>query len=247
MSENIAVRNHSNEHQDNARKYFYDFDAVLRHYMIKTFKPFFPQGKALEMGCYKGEVTERLLPFYQDLTVIEAAADLIESTRKRISHANIKFIHSTFENFNSSDKYDAIFLIHTLEHLDDPVFILKKARNWLTPQGKLFLVVPNADAPSRQIAVKMGLITHNNAVTPAELEHGHRQTYSFDTLERDVRLSGLKVAHRSGIFFKPLANFQFDQLLTTDIISQAYLEGCYELGQQYPELCASLFFLCQKD
>ena len=43
---------------------------------------------------------------------------------------------------------------------------------------------------------------------------------------------------RSGIFFKALANFQWDRLLTTDIISQAYLDGCYEVGHVYPDLCA---------
>ncbi len=91
----------------------------------------------------------------------------------------------------------------------------------------------------------MGLITHNAAVTPAEAEHGHRRTYSLDTLERDAVAAGLKVVHRSGIFFKALANFQFDRLLTTDIISQDYLDGCYELGQHYPDLCSSIFLLCE--
>ena len=45
---------------------------------------------------------------------------------------------------------------------------------------------------------------------------------------------GLKVVHRSGIFFKAFANFQWDKLLQTDIISKEYLDGCYQLGQQYP-------------
>jgi hypothetical protein len=42
-----------------------------------------------------------------------------------------------------------------------------------------------------------------------------------------------------------LANFQWDQLLSTPIISKAYLEGCYQLGQQYPDLCASIFLMCE--
>ena len=92
----------------------------------------------------------------------------------------------------------------------------------------------------------MGLITHNSAVTPAELEHGHRITYSLDTLERDARAAGLKVVNRSGIFFKALANFQWDKLLGTDIISPAYLDACYEVGQLYPDLCASIFLLCER-
>jgi len=91
----------------------------------------------------------------------------------------------------------------------------------------------------------MGLIPHNAAITPAESAHGHRITYSLDTLERDAIAAGLRVVHRSGIFFKALANFQWDRLLNTDIISAEYLAGCYKLGQQYPDLCASIFLLCE--
>jgi hypothetical protein len=65
-------------------------------------------------------------------------------------------------------------------------------------------------------------------------------------LERDVTLSKLQVEHRSGIFFKALANFQWDQLLRTDIINKEYLDGCYKLGQQYPDLCSSIMLICKK-
>jgi hypothetical protein len=92
----------------------------------------------------------------------------------------------------------------------------------------------------------MGLIDNNSAVTPAEAEHGHRRTYSLDTLERDAVAAGLKVVYRSGIFFKALANFQWDRLLQTDIISRDYLDGCYELGQIYPDLCSSIFLMCER-
>ena len=91
----------------------------------------------------------------------------------------------------------------------------------------------------------MGLIAHNSAVTAAEREHGHRCTYSLDTLERDAVAGGLSVLCRSGVFFKALANFQWDQLLGTDIISNKYLEGCYQLGQQYPDLCSSIYLICE--
>ena len=92
----------------------------------------------------------------------------------------------------------------------------------------------------------MGLISHNSAITDAEKKHGHNITYSLDTLERDAKKAGLITVHRSGIFFKALANFQWDRLLQTDIISEDYLEGCYQLGQQYPDLCSSIFLMCEK-
>jgi hypothetical protein len=92
----------------------------------------------------------------------------------------------------------------------------------------------------------MGLISHNAAITSTEAAHGHRITYAFDTLERDAKSAGFNIVYKTGIFFKALANFQWDRLLGTDIISKEYLEGCYQLGLQYPDLCSSIFLLCEK-
>ena len=243
-------RNFNQEYQDDDdRKFAYDFDYVLRDYMMRSFAPFLPTGRALEMGCYKGEFTKKLCSHFDHVTVIEGASDLIEAARDNLGEENagkVDFLHGSFETIFLANEFDAVFLMHTLEHLDDPIGVLKRVKGWLKPQGKLFLVVPNANAPSRQIAVKMGLISHIAAVTEGEQKHGHRRTYSFDTLERDVRASGLGVQHRGGIFFKPLANYQFDRLMKTNIISKEYMDGCYELGMIYPDLCASIYFLCGK-
>ncbi len=195
----------------------------------------------------EGEFTEILTQHFKDLTVLEAAQSLVEHTSRRVGSA-VKFVNTTFEEYESAEKFDYIFLMHTLEHLDQPVEVLKKVNGWLSEKGRLFLVCPNADAPSRQIAVKMGLITHNAAVTPAEAAHGHRATYSFDTLEREAIDGGLNVFYRGGIFFKALANFQFDKLLAmgNEIISEDYLEGCYKLGMIHPELSASIMLICER-
>ena len=243
------VRNYEKEHQDTEdHKYVYNFDFDVMHpFMIRSFKPFFNQnGSLLELGSYKGDFTKRFLEYFDDITCVEASIEALEEAKQKIPK-NVKMINSLFENVILDKKYDNIVLTHTLEHLDDPIKVLKKINNeWLSDKGKFFLVTPNAMAPSRQIAVKMGLITHNSAITDAEADHGHRVTYTLDTLERDAKAAGLKVVNRSGIFFKALANFQWDKLLKTDIISKEYLNGCYELGQQYPELCSSIFLLCEK-
>ena len=55
-----VTRDYNAEHKNGARKYAYEFDSLLRRYMMRALDPFMPPGKALEMGCYKGEVTEML-------------------------------------------------------------------------------------------------------------------------------------------------------------------------------------------
>lgn len=230
---------------DHQYAYSFDFD-VMHPYMLRSFAPFFRPGSLLELGSFKGDFSKRLSEHFDDITCVEASGEAVEEARHKLGN-RVQFAHSTFETVTLPRRYDNIVLTHVLEHLDDPIRVLKRVNDeWLAEGGRFFLVCPNANAPSRQIAVKMGLISHNAAVTPAEAAHGHRCTYSLDTLERDAVAAGLKVVHRSGIFFKALANFQWDRLLQTDIISKEYLDGCYQLGQNYPDLCSSIFLMCER-
>jgi 2-polyprenyl-3-methyl-5-hydroxy-6-metoxy-1,4-benzoquinol methylase len=242
------IRNYNVEIKDTKdHQYAYSFDFDIMHpYMIRTFEPFFRTGSLLELGSFKGDFTRRFCDRFDDVTCVEASGEAIEEARRKLGD-KVKYVHSTFETVTLPRRYDNIILTHVLEHLDDPIKVLKRINEeWLEEGGRFFLVCPNANAPSRQIAVKMGLITHNAAVTAAEAEHGHRCTYSLDTLESDASAAGLRVVYRSGIFFKALANFQWDRLIQTDIISKEYLEGCYKLGQHYPDLCSSIFILCER-
>jgi 2-polyprenyl-3-methyl-5-hydroxy-6-metoxy-1,4-benzoquinol methylase len=247
----MTMRDYNRELNDSIsserEKYAYSFDLhVMHRYMVQAFEPFFNKGSLLELGSSRGDLTQRLRPFFNEVTCVEASDLAIEEARRKLGDS-VEFINALLETATLRKAYDNIVLTHVLEHLDNPVLVLKRInQEWLSESGRLFLVCPNANAPSRQIAVKMGLIAHNAAVTPAEAEHGHRFTYSLDTLERDATAAGLEVIHRSGIFFKALANFQWDRLLGTDIISEGYLEGCYKLGQQYPDLCSSVFLVCKR-
>ncbi|MCJ2029232.1 class I SAM-dependent methyltransferase [Methylobacterium sp. J-043] len=243
-----AARDFDRETQDAAgHRYAYDFDLDVMHkYMVRAFEPFFRPGRLLELGSFRGDFTQRLTPFFDDITCVEASGEAIAAARGAFGE-RVRFVHATFEEVALPERYDTIVLTHVLEHLDDPVGTLARIdREWLAEGGRLLLACPNANAPSRQIAVKMGLIPHNAAVTEAERQHGHRCTYSLDTLERDAAAAGLRVIHRSGVFFKALANFQWDALLKTDIVSPAYLDGCYALGQLYPDLCASIYLVCER-
>jgi 2-polyprenyl-3-methyl-5-hydroxy-6-metoxy-1,4-benzoquinol methylase len=240
----VTTRDYDIEHKDGTQ-YAYKFDTVLRRYIMRALDPFLPSGRALEMGCYTGDMTELIAERYRDLTVIEASAELVAAASARLGH-RATFVHGTFETVGLSNRYDAIFLVHTLEHLDDPVGVLRRVNDWLTDDGRLVVVVPNANAASRQIAVQMGLIRFNDAVTDDERVHGHRKTYRMDTLQREVLDAGLRIVQSGGVFFKPLANFQFDKLMGGDVISDDYLEGCYRLGMHYPDLCASIWVVCQR-
>ena len=187
-------RDYNKEFKDTPdHKYVYDFDLEVMHpFMLKSFVPFFLEGNLLELGSFRGDFTRRLLPYFDNITCVEASDEAISIAIKEFGD-KAKFINSSFENLTLTTRYDNIILTHVLEHLDDPVAVMRRINDeWLSDRGRLFLVCPNVNAPSRQIAVKMGLISNNSAVTPSEREQGHKITYSLDTLERDAKAAGLQ-------------------------------------------------------
>ena len=242
------MRDYNAETVDNKRKYAYTFDYDIMHpYMMESFVPYFRKGAVLELGCFQGAFTQRLAEYFTDITCIEASSDAINVARQSPALSNVLFIESEFEHAELERKFENILLIHVLEHLDDRVALLQTVKDkWLADNGVFIVACPNAYAPSRQIAVNMGLIEYPEAVTPSEHAHGHRITYSMESLKEDILCAGLSIRDSSGVFFKALANFQWDKLIETDIISKEYLDGCFELGKKYPGLCSSIYFVCEK-
>jgi 2-polyprenyl-3-methyl-5-hydroxy-6-metoxy-1,4-benzoquinol methylase len=191
-----------------------------------------------------GDMTSQILNLFSDLTVLEGSDTLCEHLSKKFG-TEIRLIRSTIENASVSQKFQNIFLVHTLEHLDDPIGALRSIGSWLTENGRLIVAVPNAEALSRQIAVRMGLIESNRSVTSGEYKHGHRRTYSMDELLSDVRKSGLRVVESGGVIVKPLSNSQFDEALESGIVSEEYVRACDELAREFPNLSASLYVVLQ--
>lgn len=234
-------RDYNKEAKDHPEhRYAYDFDYRMHGFMMRTFESSIVKGPTLELGCFHGNFTRLLCQRFADVEVVEASEDCIVEANKAVD-GKARFHHSTFEQFEPTRRYANIFLIHTLEHLDSRPEILRRIGGWLAEGGRLFVATPNARAASRQIAVKMGLIYHCAAVTAAEDAHGHRLTYSLDTLAADLGAAGLRTVQHGGVVFKGLANFQLDAALKAGIITDEYLEGCFQLGSVYPDLCSSIY------
>jgi ubiquinone/menaquinone biosynthesis C-methylase UbiE len=221
------------------------FDRAMRHWMMRSLAPYLRHGNALELGCHKGEFSLLLSQQFDDLTIVDAATPFLNETRNRVG-TKPKYVQAMFEEFTPAERFDNIFMMHVLEHLIDPVAVLRKASELLTPEGRIFAVVPNGNAISRQIAVKMGLLKEQTDFAPADHRGGHRRVYVMDTLQRDVRAAGLTIERSGGVLLKVMANFQFDALMGGPLISDSFMEALYQLGDEYPLLCASIFSVCRR-
>ena len=103
----------------------------MHPFMLRSFQPFFRPGNCLELGSFKGDFTQRLLPIFDDVTCVEASDVAIETARQQVGD-KVTFVNSRFETASLPCDYDNIVMTHVLEHLDDPVPVLKRVNaEWL--------------------------------------------------------------------------------------------------------------------
>ncbi|MSQ83550.1 MAG: class I SAM-dependent methyltransferase [Myxococcales bacterium] len=121
-------------------------------YRIAQFQPYFRSGTALELGTGGGHCTALLAPHFSAMDSVEGSPQLADRLRARGLAANLQLHVAYFETFEPSASYANIFLVQVLEHLDDPVAILRRCRSWLNPGGRIFVTVPNAQSIHRLTA-----------------------------------------------------------------------------------------------
>lgn len=214
-----------------------DFDKYLIKFRYQKIKKYFYGENALELGPAEGQMTQFLVNDFKNLTVVDGAKDLLE---KIVDYKNIIKINSLFEEYNPKEKFDTIIMEHILEHVEDPISILKKSKEWVSENGRILVGVPNANSIHRLAAVKMGLLGHQSDLNNRDISLGHRRVYSKDSFLKDIHDSGLTVIEYGGIFLKPLSNSQIENNWDENMIN-----GFFKLGDDFPDISAELYAVCK--
>ncbi|MGH2955909.1 MAG: class I SAM-dependent methyltransferase, partial [Solirubrobacterales bacterium] len=71
-----------------------------------------------------------------------------------------------------TNSFDEIFFFHAIEHLHDPVGVMRNARDWLRADGRVRLWLPNFDSAERRMFGR----AWNGLDVPRHLHHFSRDT-----------------------------------------------------------------------
>lgn len=214
------------------------FNGRLTLYRLQSMIPFFRGRNCLELGCADGQMTRHLVRHFDEVYAVDGSERFIAAVRTTIPQA--KAFASLFEEFQPNRTFDTVVLAHVLEHVQDPIEILRKAKSWVASGGCLLITVPNAESIHRRIGVIMGMLGRLTDLNEADVSVGHRRVYSAATLAEDLAQAGLRITHREGVFFKPLSNAQIEAAWNTEL-----MDAFYELGKQFPDLCAELLVVAE--
>ena len=99
-------------------------------------------------GFFSYLITENLKSL-NAIDIVDISDGSLEMTKAIIGNGNgkIKYFNRDIFKYQSIEKYDLIILGEVLEHLDEPLLILKKLHEILSPDGYLWLTTPT-NAPA---------------------------------------------------------------------------------------------------
>jgi 2-polyprenyl-3-methyl-5-hydroxy-6-metoxy-1,4-benzoquinol methylase len=189
----------------------------------------------LELGPAEGIMSELLAQPGIDLTMVEGSSLFCADLKKRFPTATV--VNSLFEEFVPTKKYQSIILGHVLEHVNDPVLLLKRIKNWLVPgSGRLFAAVPNSRSIHRQAAVILRMLDREDSLNSKDLQHGHRRVFDPERFRSIFIEAGMNVDIYGGYWLKPLSNTQIEESWNQEMIS-AFMK----LGERYPDIAAEIY------
>lgn len=227
---------------ENLNNYVSNYDyrngvmGYATEYCANIFSRYMVGDSVLELGPAEGVMTELMVKKYHDYTCVEGSSVFANELEKK--YPGIKVVCSYFEEFRPNRKYDNIILGHVLEHVDDPVNLLKMCKTWLSERGRIMSAVPNSNSIHRQAAVKMRLLKAKDELNETDRKVGHKRVYNTARLCDDFEKAGITIVDNGGYWIKPLSNAQIEKDWTTEQI-KAFIE----LGEEYPEIAAEIYVI----
>ena len=191
----------------------------------------------LELGLGHGITTNLFSQYFNRHLVIDASPAVIENFQQEFSSCKAEIIEGYFEKFESEEKFDLIIMGFVMEHVDDPEIILKHFKQFLKPNGKIYITVPNAEVMNRRLGNFAGDLPDMQLLSEHDHICGHQRYYTVKTLSEQIESHGFQIDRLEGIYLKPMSTKQMISLE----LDQKYIDSLCQLGVSYPELCCGIF------
>jgi len=129
--------NYFMQKQEKISNYFSSVSLITNTYYKKFFSKYIDKKfKILDFGCGSGELLDLIDCKFK------IGVEINKYSQKKLKNKNLMFVDK-LEKIDKKIKFDTIFCLSVLDHLDDPLSTLKKIKDRLKKNGKLIVIIRN--------------------------------------------------------------------------------------------------------
>lgn len=162
------------------------FSSISVNAIAHYAKPIHPQA-ALEIGGGSGELTEYLSQLYNEYIVTEFSTKRANLLKQRFKKDNIKIIENDIEEESlpyPNNYFDFILMCSVLEHLVEPISVIKYCHRLLKSKGRIVIYTPNLFKWTRRIKMLFGIFPKTGGGNGAILDGGHLHYFTHNYLKK---------------------------------------------------------------
>jgi 2-polyprenyl-3-methyl-5-hydroxy-6-metoxy-1,4-benzoquinol methylase len=178
--------------------------------------------RILELGCGSGHMSQALKAQGCNVVGVEihpqaaqAAAEICE----RVIIADLDYV--SLDRELGQDRFDVVLAADVLEHLKDPLPVLRSVKEFLSPRGYIVISIPNVAHISIRLALLAGRFPYGET---GLLDQTHLRFLTRESLEKLMEDAGLAIGQMERILRVPADPSQFEVPYDPEILPPGLLE-----------------------
>lgn len=187
----------------------------------------------IELGWGSGIVARALGAAGKHVRMVDGAKAACAEAQ---ACAGVYPVRALFEDYEPPIPVDCVIASFVLEHVADPVALLKRARSWAP---RLIAVIGNAESWHRRLAVQMQLQPRLDTLSPRDHAVGHYCVYDRHSIAAQLGDAGWRIKTMHGMQFKPLPNAMMQHF------DERLLRAMCEVAVR-PEDAANIGIVCER-
>jgi len=140
----LDARKYREFYEDQSRRGLSNWHIMGSHLRVKWTLEHVPVGSSvLEVGCQDGGVTRYLADKARCVTAIDVSQHYLDRAMQHLADRdNITFCRAEGTTYQSQDKYDVIVATELIEHVVDPVALIRNLMKMVRRGGSILVTTP---------------------------------------------------------------------------------------------------------
>lgn len=158
--------------------------------------------KLLDVGCGKGDIFYFIRSKVSKIYGIDKSTeDLVQASERGIVTRAVDLDRQNIPY--EKDNFDIVTCLDVIEHIKDPIKLIKDIHRVLKNGGRLIVSSPNIRFSSHLNSLVLKGRFPLTSVDKSAYDGGHIHYFTFNDLKQILLNNGFKIEHKEGIINKP--------------------------------------------